>query len=334
MTIIYYIFLVVVPLLAATVAIIYVRSHSPARASGQKSILPPRIGAMLFPNKETNRREELKALKTRNKQVISTAAKRTTDGHETRHLARISLSSRLRYAGSKLSAFQFRLFQVTVTAILLVPAYVYATLPVQFGVLVLTPCLVSSLIDYRIKKRVRKFEKDYSVMLNQLTGFLKAGMMILPGLQEVRKGLDPESSVRQEIELLLERIRLGLGEEEAIGAFGQDIAHPEIELFVQSLILNIRLGGSLCPTLERLSLQVRKRQQFQKQAIAAIENERLSIYSVTVIMVLLMLYLFWEAPNLIIPALNSSVGLNILQFGAVLAVFGFYWSTKIADIKV
>ena len=100
-------------------------------------------------------------------------------------------------------------------------------------------------------------------------------MNSLTALQAASEGLDPESLVRQEVELMLERLRMGVPEDQSIGSFGEDIFHEEIELFVQALLLSRRVGGNLSDTLERLAKQVRKRQYFRESASAAFGQQRL-----------------------------------------------------------
>ena len=172
------------------------------------------------------------------------------------------------------------------------------------------------------------------MMLMQFVSLLKTGMNVIAGLEAAGKGLEESSLVRAEIELLVERLRLGLNEEQAVNAFGEDIAHPELELFVQSLLLSRRVGGTLSATLERLARQVRKRQQFREQAVAAVGMERGSIYAIALIMTLLLFYIGFSQPELVLPAFSHPTGQNILQTGFALIVGGFYWSKKVTNIKV
>ena len=157
---------------------------------------------------------------------------------------------------------------------------------------------------------------------------------MIQGLEAAAKGLDSDSLVRHEAELLVERLRLGLTEEQAISSFGEDVNHPELELFVQSLLLSRRVGGTLSTTLERLAKQVRKRQQFRSQAVSAVGMERGSIYAIAGIMTLLMIYLGFSQPDLVIPAFTDPLGSMIFQGGLFLIIVGFLWSRVVTNIKV
>ena len=200
---------------------------------------------------------------------------------------------------------------------------------------ILLPFLFTrGIVNMLLNKRVKAFDQDYPVMLLSYVSLLKTGMNALYGLEAAGKGLNPGSLVRAEIDLLLERLKLGLSEEQAISAFADDVAHPELDLFVQSLLLSQKVGGQLSQTLERLARQVRKRQQFREQAKSAVAMERGSISAVAFIMSGLLVFMFFSSPELITGAFSDPLGLKILGWSMLLIVFGFIWSRVITNIKV
>ncbi|MBL7661544.1 type II secretion system F family protein [bacterium] len=260
------------------------------------------------------------------------------DGPETKRSAlgssANSLEKRLLYGRWIITPLQFRAIQVALTVALLVPATMYAAKTVWITVIIIVPALVSSFLDRSIKKVFNAFDKDYPVFLMQLVSLLKTGMSVMPAVDAAAKALPEDSLVRQEVALLLERLRLGMTEEQAINAFGEKVPHPEIELFVQSLLLSRRVGGTLSATLERLSKQVRRRQQFREKAIAAVGMERGSLLAIAFIMTLLLIYLSVSSPELILPAFKHKLGSAIFQTGLCLVFLGYYWSRKVTNIKV
>lgn len=245
-----------------------------------------------------------------------------------------SLTKRLKYANWKMTPFQFRIIQWLITLAILIPAFFKVTWFLFFVIAFLVPELVDGFLQKAIDKRYDAFDNDYPAMLLSYVSLLKTGMNAIGGLDATAKGLEEDSLVRAEIELLIERLRLGLSEEQAINAFAEDIPHPELELFVQSLLLSRKVGGGLSQTLERLAKQVRKRQQFRKQAIAVVGMEKYSSYMIAGIMTGLLGYLSFSSPDLIVPALSHPVGTKIIQTGVGLIMIGFYWSKKVTNIKI
>jgi tight adherence protein B len=140
--------------------------------------------------------------------------------------------------------------------------------------------------------------------------------------------------VKQEVELMLERLRLGVAEERSIGSFGEDINHPEIELFVQALLLGRSVGGSLSDTLDRLAKQVRKRQYFRKSAAAAVGLQRGSIWFILAVLGGLELYLYLQWPETVILTWTNPMGRQVGQAGLIGIIIGLWWVRKVTEIKV
>ncbi len=248
--------------------------------------------------------------------------------------SKMTLKKKIRYARWPILPWQFRVIQGMCTVATFIPMYAIGSAWFMVGVIFLTPLVVGSVLDWAVDKRFRAFDVDYPVLLLSYVGLLKTGMNTITAFEAAAKGLSETSLARAEVELLIERLRLGLTEDQAISAFGEDIPHPEIELFVQSLLLSKKVGGKLSSTLERLTRQVRKRQQFRQQAVGAIAMERNSLYMVALIMGGVLIYLGIKSPELIVPALSHELGQKIFHAGIVLIAFGFYWSRRVSDIKV
>jgi tight adherence protein B len=163
---------------------------------------------------------------------------------------------------------------------------------------------------------------------------LKTGLNPVQALEAAADNLEEDSVVRQEVELMLERFRVGVPEDRSIGSFGEDIAQPEIELFVQALLLSRRVGGSLSDTLDRLSKQVRKRRAFKMTASATVAQQRGSIWVIIGIMAVVQLYLFKMAPDMVEGAWTHPQLADFAQFALVLIWFGVMWMMKITNIKI
>jgi len=196
------------------------------------------------------------------------------------------------------------------------------------------PLLMNTILYKKVTKRARKFEKDYPPMLLSMVSFLKTGMNTMTALKTSAEGLEDGSLVKEEIELLLERLRFGVSEDISLGAFGEDIKHPEIELFVQALLLSSKVGGTLSDTLDRLSKQVRKRQYFTESAKSAVSMQKGSVWFILIIMVGMIGYLYAFFPEVIIDAWENETTKLIWQVCIILILIGFYWISRVTRIKI
>jgi Flp pilus assembly protein TadB len=247
----------------------------------------------------------------------------------------LTLQKRLKYAQlSEYPPYLFAIAQIvlSVAAFLLVRPYCYELL--QIFSLSTGPLLVNGFITLRINNRVNRFDKDFPAFLLSFVGMLKTGLNPLQALDACASNLEPNSLVRQEVELMLERLRLGVSEERSIGSFGEDINHPEIELFVQSLLLSRRVGGNLSETIDRLARQTRKRQRFRAAAKAAVAMQRGSILFILAILVFLEVYLYIAWPECVITTWTHPSASKGAQFGLAMILTGLYWVMQVTKIKV
>ena len=322
-----------VAVIVVTMLVVYlmVQSQQGSPILGQRAAVSDNFRALV-----SAQREQRKQTGKRSGENLALAA--AAENRELRKTSsatsRLTLEKKIRYATWVITPAQFRGIQAVVTILIALPVYLRFGWILFTVALILSPLLVGAVLDYAMNKRFKAFDKDYPAFLMSYVGLLKTGLNAVAGLEAAARGLDEGSLVRQEVELLIERLRLGLNEEQAINGFGEDIHHEEIELFVQSLILNRRLGGTLSATLERLATQVRKRQHFRNQAVAAVGLERNSIYMIAGIMTLLMGYLAYASPELVLPAFSHPLGKNVTHFGISLVFVGFYWSKQVTKIRV
>lgn len=246
----------------------------------------------------------------------------------------LNLVKRLKYAHWKMTPPMFYGCEFVIAMIsFMTIGQLFGTI-LKVASLLLGPLIMRFLLDRSLNKRFKAFDADYPSFLLSLVGLLKTGMNPITAIEAASAGLEEGSLMKIECELMLERMRVGVLEEQSIGSFAEDIYHPEIELFVQALLLSKRVGGTLSDTLDRLARQVRKRQYFRKQAIAAVAMQRGSIWFILGIMVCLMTYIWYIYPEAIQGAIANPTGWNIYQFGLGLILVGIYWVRQVTKIRV
>jgi len=246
-----------------------------------------------------------------------------------------SLQDRLRYAQLEhVPLYVVSLAQVVISLVFFLIARRYFHFPLQALSLFMGPMFVNVYLERRIRNRVKRFDIDFPQFLLSVVGMLKTGLNTVQALEAAAENLEEESLVRQEVELMLERFRVGVPEDRSIGSFGEDIAQPEIELFVQALILSRRVGGKLSETLDRMAKQVRKRHAFKLSASASVAQQRGSIWVIVAIMVAVQLYLWKMAPQMVVGAWTHPSLAAWAQASIVLVWLGVLWMRKITNIKI
>ncbi len=262
------------------------------------------------------------------------AAKNGDNLKKRQDITRPGFDRLLYYARWSITANQYLIIKWSITFIIMGGIYPFVRVPLLILVFILAPLLIDSILQRAVKKRFNNFDKDYPDFLMSLVSRIKSGMNSFTAIDSAAGGFDERSLLRAEVMLMLERVKLGIQEEQAIGEFGETVPHPEIELFVQALILSRRVGGNLSTVIERLAKQVRKRQEFRKKAIAAVAQERGAGFMVSGIMTMTMVLVGFVSPELLSGAFENDSGQLVFQSGLLLVGIGFYLSRVITEIKV
>ncbi len=247
--------------------------------------------------------------------------------------SKITLEKKLRYARWRISPIIFHILEVAVSSIVFTVCVYKFNIVFQILSLLSGPVFMRWILNLMIDRRFRKFDADYPAFLLSVVSMLKTGMNPIQALDAAARGLDQASLVRSEVELMIERLRLGVAEDRSIGSFGEDIFHSEIELFVQALILSRRVGGTLSDTLERLSKQVRRRQYFRASAQAAVSMQRGSIWFIVAILIALEAYIFVIYPEAVVGAIKDKIGWQIWQAGILFIMAGIFWVRQVTKIR-
>ncbi|MBX7139151.1 MAG: type II secretion system F family protein [Oligoflexia bacterium] len=248
--------------------------------------------------------------------------------------SKLTLTKRLKYAQWSIPPLVYRVCQVGISLL------AFSVMSLKFGIvlraasLLAGPLFMSWLLNFCIDRRYKAFDADYPQFLLSLVGLLKTGMNPMQAIDAAGQSIEEGSILRNEVVLMNERLRFGVSEDKSIGSFGEDIYHPEIELFVQALLLSRRVGGNLSDTLDRLAKQVRKRQYFRASANAAVGMQRGSIWIIIGILVALEGYLLIVYPDAVRGAWRDELGWNVWQFGIIVILLGIFWVRQVTKIKV
>jgi len=248
--------------------------------------------------------------------------------------SKLTLEKKLKFATWKIPPLMYRVIVVAISLLAFSVISLKFNIVMQGFSLLTGPIFMGWLINYCIDRRFRAFDRDYPPFLLSLVGLLKTGMNTMAAIEAGAQSLEEGSILRQEVELMNERLRFGVSEDKSIGSFGEDIYHPEIELFVQALLLSRRVGGNLSDTLDRLAKQVRKRQYFRSSAHAAVGLQRGSIWVIIGILVALEVYLLFVYPEAVKGAWKDEMGWQVWQFGVVVILLGIFWVRQVTKIRV
>jgi tight adherence protein B len=255
-----------------------------------------------------------------------------------KQVGRLSLlERRLKYAQVSITPSQFRLIKLAAVAAIYISLLAIPRLNTVIHLIIAVwggSLLVNHYINRRTKIQFDAFDRDFAPFIMAFVGLLKSGMNLMAGMEAASERLGPDSLLRMEVVRMLERLRFGVNEDFAIGSFAESVDHPDIELFVQAMLLSKQVGGSLSNTLERLARQARRRAQFRLQAQAAVGQQRGSVWAILAIVALVQTLLYFQMPDVILSGLRSDIGFVVWQVAFLIAWFAVWLIGRITKIKV
>jgi tight adherence protein B len=255
-----------------------------------------------------------------------------------KQLGRLSaLERRLKYAHLSITPSQFRIIVLAAIAAIYISLLTIPRLNTVIHLIIAVwggSLLVNYYINRRTKIQFDAFDSDFAPFIMAFVGLLKSGMNLMAGMEAASERLGPDSLLRMEVVRMLERLRFGVNEDFAIGSFAESVDHPDIELFVQAMLLSKQVGGSLSNTLERLARQARRRAQFREQAQAAVGQQRGSVWAILAIVALVQTMLYFQMPDVILAGLRSDIGFVVWQVAFLIAWFAVWLIGRITKIKV
>jgi tight adherence protein B len=262
------------------------------------------------------------------------ASRTSTLKKGTKDVERATLAQRLIFAQWTITDTQFNILCYSITAIVGAGVFYFLETPLSLTVILLTPILVKAVLARAVKRRFENFDRDFPDFLMTLVSRLRSGMNIMTAMQSCCENLNDDSLLKAEIILMLDRVRVGYQEDQAIGAFAETVPHPEIELFVQAVILNRKVGGNFASTLERLAKQVRKRQDFRRKAVSAVSEQRGGSLMLCGIMGTILVFFIITSPDLISKSFETPTGRMAFQFGGSMCLWGLYLVRRITNLRV
>jgi tight adherence protein B len=329
-----YILIGIVVLLLAALSIFFMSSVGKSSSSNEQAlrslVLSQRADKKLDIAKNPNGKPTNKP--KGDAAILASRASKLKKG--TKEVDRATIAQKLLFASWTITDVQFNTFCYSLTTLVAAGIYFFLEIPLTLTIVILTPILVHSILARSVKKRFENFDRDFPDFLMTLVSRLKSGMNIMTAMQSCSENLNDDSLLKAEISLLVERVKVGYQEDQAIGAFAETVPHPEIELFVQAVILNRKVGGNFASTLERLAKQVRKRQDFRRKAVSSVAEQRGGTLMLCGIMGSLIIFISVSSPDLIAKSFESEGGRMAFQTGGSLCLWGLYLVRKITNIKV
>lgn len=187
---------------------------------------------------------------------------------------------------------------------------------------------ISNLWESRCNRCVEQMVDGLTIMGNGI----RAGNSITQSMERVVENL--KGPFPQELNLVLNKTRLGMSVEEAIQEFADRIQRPDVQMFATSINVLKETGGNLAETFSTIVVTIRERQKVEKRIQAMTAQGKFQALIMSSIPFFLIGMFFLMDPNYIMPMFTTAFGWVFLAMVVVLQGMGLFFMKKIVNIKV
>ena len=197
------------------------------------------------------------------------------------------------------------------------------------AIVAIAPFLV---LEFRRKRRLRKFECQLPDTLNLLSGSMRAGFSFAQGLETVADEASEPS--RRELQRVFAESRLGRPLEDSLEEAANRMHSVDLTWAVMAIRIQREVGGNLAELLDTVARTMTERERMKGEILALTAEGRMSAWVLGVFPPVFALILYVVQPVYMSLLLSEAIGVMAVVVSAVMACFGFVWLRKIMKIEV
>lgn len=183
----------------------------------------------------------------------------------------------------------------------------------------------------QIRKRLRQIERQIPEFCDAVAGALRSGATLRSAVAQARDQLS--LPIRSEIDRLLNLLRLGLSQEEALSRWADKSGLAAVRDLAFCAGVSSRSGGSLAPLVETIGENLTSQLALQDKADALTSQGRLQAIVMVGIPPALLAMTGLMDPSVWSFFFHSTLGTTLLWTVLTLELIGLFWIRKITQVR-
>jgi tight adherence protein B len=197
---------------------------------------------------------------------------------------------------------------------------------------VLAIMIPKAAVNFKAKRRLKKFNNQLPDMLALLSGTLRAGYSLMQGVEAVSR--EVEDPIGYELRRVVTESRLGRPLDEALDAAAERMGSADFRWAVMAIAIQREVGGNLAELLMTVSETMTARERLRRDVDALTAEGKVSAMVLGLLPLGLGAAMFVINPEYIGVLFSEKLGNMMLAGATLLAFFGFWWMKKLIEIDV
>ena len=187
-------------------------------------------------------------------------------------------------------------------------------------------------VQYRIKRRRRRFESRLVDLTIGLANGLRSGAALPQSLELITR--DICGPIGEEFGLLLHEYRLGVDLPDGLVKLCRRMPTEDMQLLATAVRVTMQAGGSLAEVLDKISGTIRERTEFYEKLRTMTAQGRFEAIAMAVAPLLAFGILYLVDPELMKPFVTTTTGWMMFGVMICLEIVGFLFINKIVTVEV
>ncbi len=245
----------------------------------------------------------------------------------------VRIDKRLRQADLKMNVGTFVLFSIGLFVVgLAVGKILHWPLLVSLVVGVLLFFIPNAVVDFKRRRRIKKFVSHFPDALEMFARSLRAGHSFTGAIQLVAQEM-PEP-IGSEFQKVFDEQNLGIPLRQALIGLTERVDSLDVKFFVTALLIQRETGGNLAEIIDKISYVIRERFRIQGQLKIFTAQARLTGGILAFLPIGVGLLIGMVNPDYIRPLWVERTGRILIGIAASMQITGMLVIRKIIRIKI
>ncbi|OEF99512.1 hypothetical protein BHF71_08825 [Vulcanibacillus modesticaldus] len=187
-------------------------------------------------------------------------------------------------------------------------------------------------LNSKKKKRKVMLEAQLPEMITMTANSLKAGYSLLQSFELLSREMAKPLS--EEIQRMLQEMRLGVTTELALKNFNQRIDSKDLDLIITAILIQRQVGGNLAEVLDTIGNTIRERIRIQGEIKSLTAQGRMSMLIFMILPFGLGAFLMVSNPDYMMTLFTNPLGIGMVVIAILGQILGAVMIRRIIDIEV
>ncbi|MEZ4501438.1 MAG: type II secretion system F family protein [Dehalococcoidia bacterium] len=242
------------------------------------------------------------------------------------------IETKLRRAGSEMQPGEFMIFSlVIVFAVTLAGISIKGNVG-GFAGLAIGLALPQLWLMRQASVRRKRINAQLNDLLQVIAGGLSAGQSFMQALAAATREVGPPLGV--ELQTLLNEVELGATLENSLNRLRERIGDDDLDLVIDAVLIQRRIGGNLSEVLNNISWTIRERIKMRGEVKALTGQARISGLFLSGLPILVGVGMYMMNPEYMMPLFTYQLGRIAIIGGLISVGIGMMLMRKIANVEV